>query len=112
MYLRLVVLCVHVPQIGSIVCTCTYLRLVVLCVHVPQVGGILCTCIPYSLKRTSYAECPMQMDAIILNLKSPVVVLCDVIASSLFSGYYKQIHHMVTIFRSEVIMILAMCFPV
>ena len=50
MYLRLVVLCVHVPQVGSIVCTCTsgwwyyvymYLRLVVLCVHVPQVGGIV-----------------------------------------------------------------------
>ena len=43
MYLRLVVLCVHVPQVGGIVCTCTsgwwycvymYLRLVVLCVHV------------------------------------------------------------------------------
>ena len=52
MYLRLVVLCVHVPQAGSIVCTCTsgwwccvytYLRLVVLCVHVPQVGSIVCT---------------------------------------------------------------------
>ena len=42
MYLRLVVLCVHVPPVGSIVCTCTsgwwycvymYLRLVVLCVY-------------------------------------------------------------------------------
>ena len=47
------VLCVHVPQVGGILCTCTsgwwycvymYLRLVVLCVHVPQVGGIVCTC--------------------------------------------------------------------
>ena len=28
----LVVLCVHVPQVGSF------------CVHVPQVGGIVCTC--------------------------------------------------------------------
>ena len=43
-YLGLVVLCVHVPQVGSIVCTCQYLGLVVLCVHVPQVGGIVCTC--------------------------------------------------------------------
>ena len=42
MYLRLVVLCVHVPQVGGIVCTCAYLRLVVLRVHVPQVGGIVC----------------------------------------------------------------------
>ena len=34
MYLKLVVLCVHVPQVGGIVCTCTY----------DQVGGIICTC--------------------------------------------------------------------
>ena len=34
MYLRLVLLCVHVPQVGSIVCTCMY----------NQVGGIICTC--------------------------------------------------------------------
>ena len=63
MYLRLVVLCVQVPQVGGTVCTSTsgwwycvymylglvvlcvhvYLRLVVLCVQVPQVGGIVCT---------------------------------------------------------------------
>ena len=42
---RLVVLCVHVPPAGDIVCTCTCIRLVVLCVHVPQVGCIVCTCI-------------------------------------------------------------------
>ena len=53
MYLRLVVLCVHVPHIGGSVCKCSsgwwycvymYLRLVVLCVHVPQVGDFVCTC--------------------------------------------------------------------
>ena len=45
MYLRLVVMYVHVPQVGRLVCTCTsgwwfwwY------CVHVPQVGSIVCTC--------------------------------------------------------------------
>ena len=42
-YLRLVVLCVHVPQVGGIACTCPSVS-VVLCVHVPQVGGIACTC--------------------------------------------------------------------
>ena len=37
---------VHVPQVGSIVstCTCKLVVLVVLCAHVPQVGGIVCTC--------------------------------------------------------------------
>ena len=70
MYPRLVVLCVHVPQVGGIVRTCTsgwwycvymyprlvvlcvhvlYLKLVVLCVHVPQVGSIVCTCVHTSL---------------------------------------------------------------
>ena len=44
MYLMLLVLCVHVPQVGNIVCICMYLRLVVLCVHVPQVVSIVCTC--------------------------------------------------------------------
>ena len=34
---------VHVPQIGSIVCTYMYRRLVVLCVHVSQVDNIVCT---------------------------------------------------------------------
>ena len=52
-YMRNQLYYMYVPQVDSIVCTCTsgwwycvymYLRLVVLCVHVPQVGGIVCTC--------------------------------------------------------------------
>ena len=34
----------YVPEVGSIVCTCTSGCMVVLCVHVFQVGSIVCTC--------------------------------------------------------------------
>ena len=59
-------------------------------------------------REVTYETIPIS----IANLKPQLqfVVLCDVIASSLFSDYCKPIHHMVTIFRSEVIMIWPCAF--